>query len=458
MWMNRAFHWVLFVFALVILMGVWAMRPLKNAPSLSDTSKDITATVALPETLNVLFVGIDRRHGARRQHCDAIHLLHIDTAAETIEIVNVPRGTRVEFDPPKDWKPEKELLDLARAQLVTEDAEKKQVENPDAALDAPFGESPGEALTFSEGKTPNDPLADPVYARAWQIEQYVSNVCKYYDFETFVPYIERITGLKADYTVRIGFSETQAILRVLKFDPVTTLQFLRHRKTFPGGDVQRSYNQAIFVKDVLVTRSDLTLRVPKPARGALFHLLQTDMPYELAERLLKWLQESAINGDAARVTNRTAPPWGKLEEMHVSEETVESVLDVRLEHLARLQPGFEVQDVQPEIHRALMQSLGRAFRHLQDGDGKSARDTLAPLQESRLWLQVEDVQSRQRAMVVLAILDAWARMEDGEGISAGAFARDMHDILLIEPNAEVNIADIGALLRKIDALFGRESI
>lgn len=462
MWINRAFHWGLFALAIIWLAGLFFVQSARQESTTTSSETRSEPGIALPESLNVLLVGIDKRYGASKQHCDAIHMLHIDTVGETIEIVNVPRGTRVEFKPPKDWAPEAELLALARAQLQAEREAmnvSEMIQDEDQILPELVEGQPN-TLDDAQDLQPSDddPLFDPVYARAWHIEQYVSNVCKYYDFETFVPHIERITGLKADYTVRLGFSETQALLRVLKFDPAPTLQFLRHRKTFPLGDVQRSHNQAIFIKDILTTRSDLALRVPGLARGALFSLLQTDMPYDLSEALLAWLQKSAINGDASRVTNRTAPAWGSLEDIHVSEETVAAVLGERLEHLARLQPGFTVQDVQPEIHRLITQSLGRAYRFLQDGEAQSALDALSPLQESRLYLQVEDAQDRQRFMVVLSVLDAWARLKTGEGTSVDIFARRAQDILLTEPDAEENAALIGELLKKVDALFGRVSI
>lgn len=463
MWINRAFHWGLFGLAIVWLAGLFFVQSIRRELNTASSETRSEPGMALPESLNVLIVGIDKRYGASKQHCDAIHMLHIDTVGETIEIVNVPRGTRVEFKPPEDWEPEAELLELARAQLQSEREVMQGLGDMILDGDPIFPELvEGRPETFDDVQdgrpSDNALLADPVYARAWHIEQYVSNVCKYYDFETFVPHIERITGLKADYTVRLGFSETQALLRVLKFDPVTTLQFLRHRKTFLLGDIQRSHNQAIFIKDILTTRSDLALRVPGLARGALFSLLQTDMPYDLSEALLAWLQKSAINGDATRVANRTAPAWGSLEDIHVSEETVVAVLGERLEHLARLQPGFTVQNVQPEIHRLITQSLGRAYRFLQDGEAQSALDALAPLQESRLYLQVEDAQDRQRFMVVLSVLDAWARLKTGEGTSAGAFTRRTQDIFLTEPDAEENAALIGELLEKVDALFGGVSI
>lgn len=459
MWINRVFHWGLFALAIVWLAGLFFVQSARREANTVSSETRSEQEQALPETLNVLLVGIDKRYGATKQHCDAIHMLHIDTVGETIEIVNVPRGTRVAFQPPKDWVPEPELLELARAQLAEEVKSEEQIENPEVNPDAPIDEPQEEAATYDERRTNNDLFADPVYARVWHIEQYVANVCKYYDFETFVPYIERITGLKADYTVRLGFSETQALLRVLKFDPSTTLQFLRHRKTLPLGDVQRSYNQAIFIKDILSTRSDLALRVPKSARGALFHLLQTDMPYDLGDALLVWLSESAINGDASRVANRTAPAWGRLEEMHVSEETVAVALDERLEHLTRLQPGFAAQDVQPQVHQVVTASMGRAYRALQDGDAQTALDALSPVQTSHLWLQMEDARDRQRVMVVLSVLDVWAHLERGDGaLVASAFAEDIHGILLSESDAELYAAEVGELLEKVDALFKRTAI
>ncbi|OGL83258.1 hypothetical protein A3B32_03715 [Candidatus Uhrbacteria bacterium RIFCSPLOWO2_01_FULL_53_9] len=429
--------------AIMAIVGFVTARP---KPSTDKASLPVEERVELPSTLNILVVGIDKRYLAAKQHCDAIHMVHIDTVSETIEIVNVPRGTRVEFKHPEDWEPEPELLELARAQLALEADGDKDAEQTNEEADGVFPD------ILSEPE-------DPVLARAWNIEQYVANICKYYDFETFVPHIERITGYKADYAVRVGFSEAQAFLRVLRFDPGETLQFLRHRKTYPLGDIQRSYNQAIFIKDVIVTRSDQALRFPKPARAALFRLLQTDMPFQLADALLVWVNESAMSGDAARVSNRTAPSWGTLEEIHVTESTVGEVLNERLEHLRRLQPDFAVQDLQAQIHADILRSMGQAYRAIQDGDGDQALAQLQPLQESHLWLQMTDEKARQRMTVVLAMLDGMAHLQSGSSQKeTRAFAQDALELLYLEVNGEAEAAKIRLFLDKIDSLYSTGAI
>ncbi|MBI2476837.1 hypothetical protein HYV72_01555 [Candidatus Uhrbacteria bacterium] len=276
----------------------------------------------------------------------------MDTSENRSELVNIPRGTRVNIAMPNGWIPEPELLELARKQL----AEEARVR---ALQELTLGEQL--LLVDQQPVAAQAVTSDPAVARAWGIEQYIANICKYIDFETFVRHAEFFSGYDADYTVRVGFSETQTLLRALDFDPVATLQFLRHRKTYPLGDVQRSYNQAVFIHDLLLERADDVARMPKPVRRALFSLLKTDMSFDMAEQLLAWYGSSGIAENPSRIVQRTVPSGTpKAQTIHVDEQAVVKQVDALLLNLKKYEPNFVVSDVERAARTQTYQMQGNS--------------------------------------------------------------------------------------------------
>lgn len=136
--------------------------------------------------INILILGIDSRKEGSEQHCDAIHMLTVNTENWTTVMTSVPRGTYT-YIPPG---------------------------------------------TYAE------------------TEYYVANACAFAGLEYGVEQIERIVGVQSDYVVTVGFSQTYGILRALNLPTVESLQWLRHRRSYQIGDPQRSQNQAVFMKDL----------------------------------------------------------------------------------------------------------------------------------------------------------------------------------------------------------------
>lgn len=138
------------------------------------------------QTVNILVLGIDSRKEGLEQHCDAIHMVSINTKDWTVLVTSVPRGTYA-YIPPGNYK-----------------------EN----------------------------------------EYYLSNACAFAGLDYGVSQIERIVGVKSDYVVTAGFSQVLGILRTVELPTTESLQWLRSRQTYKIGDPQRSQNQAVFLKDV----------------------------------------------------------------------------------------------------------------------------------------------------------------------------------------------------------------
>ncbi len=144
------------------------------------------------QTVNILVLGIDSRKEGLEQHCDAIHMVSINTKDWTVLVTSVPRGTYA-YIPPGNY-------------------------------------------------------ADNEY--------YLSNACAFAGLDYGVEQIERVVGVKADYVVTAGFSQVLGILRTIQLPTTESLQWLRSRQTYKIGDPQRSQNQAVFLKDVAVKLLD----------------------------------------------------------------------------------------------------------------------------------------------------------------------------------------------------------
>ena len=144
------------------------------------------------QTINVLVLGLDSRKEGIEQHCDAIHMVSINTKDWTVVMTSVPRGTYA-YIPPGAY-----------------------AEN----------------------------------------EYYLANACAFAGLDYGVEQIERIVGVKADYVVTAGFSQVLGILRTLELPTTESLQWLRNRQSYALGDPQRSQNQAVFLKDVAMRLFD----------------------------------------------------------------------------------------------------------------------------------------------------------------------------------------------------------
>ena len=138
------------------------------------------------QTVNILVLGLDSRKEGIEQHCDAIHMVSINTKSWTVLMTSVPRGTYA-YIPPG---------------------------------------------TYAEN------------------EYYLANACAFAGLDYGVEQIERIVGVKADYVVTAGFSQVLGVLRTLELPTTESLQWLRNRQSYAIGDPQRSRNQAVFLKDI----------------------------------------------------------------------------------------------------------------------------------------------------------------------------------------------------------------
>jgi len=143
--------------------------------------------------INILLVGIDSRLSARSARADAVHLFTINPDSAVVEIMSIPRD------------------------MYTD-------------------------LGFPDTTTFNN-IAN---ARALGYPGFLGRVQE----------IAKRGPIR--YYVEVGFSQAMGVLEMLGYrDPVSTLRFLRNRQGLAAGDVQRSHNQAVFLRQNLMDRFPL---------------------------------------------------------------------------------------------------------------------------------------------------------------------------------------------------------
>ncbi|MAT40077.1 MAG: hypothetical protein CL946_10790 [Ectothiorhodospiraceae bacterium] len=175
------------------------------------------------DVIHIVVVGVDSRLGDRGARADAIHLLTINPDSAVIDIASIPRGTYCDLGFP----------DSLRQNKIT-------------------------------------------YARMR-------------GRKAFQRHLERITGKRPIYYyIEAGFSQVMGILELLGYsDPVATLQFLRTRKAFYLGDIQRSYNQGMFVRKSILEQFPLLLGATGDVLlSAGLQFVQTNMDKQLCEGII----------------------------------------------------------------------------------------------------------------------------------------------------------------------------
>lgn len=356
----------------------------------------LASDVTDARTVRVLLLGLDARTEDRNPHCDAIHLLAIDTKAWTVAITSVPRGTYAYIP--------KEKLDWGR--LDREAARKKLEEHwgkpdPAAAVDpaAPAPLPPPAPLT--------DLVADEVIDKAFVAqESYLANACAYLGLEEGVKRIEGVLGARADFVATVGFSQTMGALRLLGLPPVEGLQWLRHRQSYKLGDPQRSHNQATFLKDLLVrhvARFADPLMLPLTRVG--YTLVDTDMPFNDAYALLRGLAASGIEQHPERITLAMRPAYETVD-YHFDPEHPLKDLEAFYKVLA---PRLDKKDFSAATVEDVQYAL---VTHL---DERLASDKpVDDLFDKEIWLQVQDDGERERIHLAIVARSAHALADAGD--------------------------------------------
>ncbi len=273
--------------------------------------------------INVLVLGLDSRKGNNEPHCDAIHMFSLDIENWTIIVTSVPRGTYA-YIPPGTYEPN---------------------------------------------------------------QYYLANACSFAGLDYGITQIEKIVGVKADYVVTAGFSQVIGILRIFDLPTTSSLQWLRHRQSYAIGDPQRSHNQAVFMKDLIVNyldkfRSDWGV----PMEYLLYKTVDTDMDFKVARALLDGYVASEIDKRPDDIVLQMKPYYATVD-YHFDPENADEQVDILLNYVRPFLTEDDLSDRSIEsIQRELDSYLEK--RLLSD-------DPVEDIVDKQLWLQIEDHDRRE---------------------------------------------------------------
>jgi anionic cell wall polymer biosynthesis LytR-Cps2A-Psr (LCP) family protein len=337
---RRRWLWYLGVCFLVLL--VWQIvswlapvpAPLASAAAVTNhvyeaVYDDEIAEKAskLPADVNILVVGLDNRLASNDNHADAIHLISIHTK-DSVGVV---------------------ITSVPRGT-----------------------EAPGYGI--------EDDLA------------FMANVRALRGRKTFMKAISKLTGKKIDYYVEVTFSQVMGVLELLGYkDPATALQFLRHRKTYALGDVQRSFNQGKFIRTQMIRRGDML----SGATGNLLirmglGMVDTDLDFETVESLVYVLKHAnALDEQHITQTMRPKVNLARLDSVAVPEpDEVAGVVN----KLVR-RTGDQIDDLgrynpYPKLHEIVTHASAQK-------NGRAVLAILEPVYEQKAWLQVQERPERR---------------------------------------------------------------
>lgn len=311
--------------------GVWVAPPTIDdvvAQVVSDREARIedegeNVDFAEEGVINVLVLGLDSRKGNNEPHCDAIHMFSLDVENWTISVTSVPRGTYA-YIPPG---------------------------------------------TYEEN------------------QYYLANACAFAGLDYGIQQIEYIVGTKADYVVTAGFSQVIGLMRLFEMPTTESLQWLRHRQSYAIGDPQRSHNQAVFMKDLIVGHLDkFRDDWGVPMQYILYKTVDTDMDFKTARALLEGYVDAEIDKRPEDITLQMKPYYATVD-YHFNADDPDAQLDALIEFL---KPYLSAEDLSGRTIESIQYELDTYLEERLASD-----HPIDDILDKRLWLQVEDHERRE---------------------------------------------------------------
>lgn len=340
---RRKRRWLRVLLIAVLGLAAWQAiswvtpipSPVVSATVVTDNLYDavysegiIARADSLPAELNILLVGLDNRVASTDNHADAIHLVTIHTKEPVnVTIQSIPRGTPV------------------------------------------TGYGIPDDLSF------------------------MANVRALRGRNSLMKAVAKLAKKrKIDYYVEVSFSQVMGVLELLGYkDPATALQFLRHRKSYALGDVQRSYNQGKFLMTQAIRRGDMLTG----AKGDVMlrmglGMVDTDLDLETVQAIVYLLKErGALNQERMAVKLLPSANSSALvdtdipdpDQMNTAVNSLIRKLGSHVDDLGRYDPYPKIESV-----------VDRAESQRQP---KAALAVIKPVYEQKAWLQIQERPRRQ---------------------------------------------------------------
>ena len=211
----------------------------------------------------------------------------------------------------------------------------------------------------------------------------ISNACSVLGIDSVKTRIEKMTNLKIDYTIKMGFSQAIGFARLFSLPSIDTLTSLRSR-AYPAGDNQRSYNQALFIRDLIGKYLSSYPSFPKPFKYIAFNMLEADVDFETADNLLTEAASSPFATDSSLIPITNYSPKGtKLKDIHLLE---------KMGNASKSANGYDKEFVeyQQNLTAYLQNKIDTSQNFIKASRKDQAFKNIQPSYSQQLWLQIED--------------------------------------------------------------------
>ncbi|MGQ9819585.1 MAG: hypothetical protein ACUVQ1_06650 [Candidatus Kapaibacteriales bacterium] len=277
--------------------------------------------------INIALTGLDSRLGTNSNHADANHILSILVDSGKIEIISIPRDTPA-----------------------------------DAGMPDSTGQNKLTVVRAVRGR-------DAYHQELIKIAQ-----------------IDKI-----HYFIELGFSQVIGILDFFGFrDSKSTLQVLRSRKGLGGDDFQRCYNQAQFIRQLILKHFDdiksgfLTDLI---IRGGLA-LVSTNLSFSKTIEIIKMLADKNFPKSEDDITIKIRPPIGiKFKVYNLLSNEVMDKLKTKIESFNKEYNEIDTAKIN------VYEKLKSVISLIEPDTSRSPQKVISSLKtfyQQRAWLQIED--------------------------------------------------------------------
>lgn len=284
--------------------------------------------------INICITGVDSRMGSNYKLADANHVLSILIDKGEIEVTSIPRDTYADAGMPDSTN-----------------------QNTIAVMRAAKGR-----------------------------KAYLRRIAQIAELDTIHYYLE------------FGFSQAMGIIEWLGYkNSKNTLQVLRSRKVFGGGDWQRTYNQGKFIKQSMIKSfnnfdgifADLVLM------GGL-SLTESNMKSGLLSSILKKLKQNGF-GKPEDVTLRIRPEFAyKYKNFDFNDEEIIAQMSSKVDSYFDEKYGKDRVSTDSTIIVELDKAITKANHADKTGKPYITISTLNTLFNQKIWLQITDKQARNK--------------------------------------------------------------
>lgn len=266
---------------------------------------------------------------------------------------------------------------------------------------------------------------------------------------TYFAEIKKISSIqKIDYYVEFGFSQAKGILEWLGYsDPASTLQVLRSRKAAVPDDFQRHYNQANFMKQVLVRHfSKIDGLMGNVIIGGALSIVDTDISFSEAKDLIEKLAASGFPEDYTFDIKVLTSPGRKYQEINFQDESKIAELKNKIEsyNSKHFNDSTISENVEDKVDKRLQQVISQAVLDSAISPNKVI-NKLKVYYEQKSWLQLSNIYKRNIYRDEISNLLISAYINNNDMTSADKIKKAVENEKLFMQNIEKRKAYLDSL-------------